>query len=94
MPAHHAEADLSRELGRAVDLFDRVAVNVDNVVEVAGAVGDDAGEPLPVEARLIAFGRHETAEIERAEIAGLTGKQRLLAARISRLDLPEVRRWV
>ena len=94
VPAHDAEADLARGLGGAVDLFDGVAVHVDDVVEEADALGDDLGEALPVEASVVAVGPHEAGEVERAEVAGLVGEERLFAAGVGGLDRAEVGGWV
>src|SRR3990172_8367731 len=82
VPAHGSQPDLPRLLRRLVDLLDRIAVHVDDVVEEAGAGGDHAGEPLPVEARLVAVRLHELRQVQRAEVAGLVRQQRLLAARV------------
>ena len=46
---------------------------------------------IPIDIRLTVADRHEAGEIDRAEVARLVRKQRLLAARVRRLDLAERR---
>jgi hypothetical protein len=94
VPAHDAEADFPGGFGGVVDVFDRVAIHLDNVVEEADTLWDDLSQALPVQARPLAAGPDEAGEVERAEVAGLVGEQRLFAARVGGLYRSEVGSWI
>src|SRR5450759_3479702 len=88
--AHDAETDLAVALGHPLDLGQRVAIDVDDVVEKAHGGAHDAAQGAVVD---VAVG-HDPAEIDGAQVAALVGQQRLLAAGVGALDLAELRRGV
>ena len=88
--AHDAEADAADALGERVDLGQRVLVDVDDVVEEVRAEVDVALERIPVHAAV----DHVVPDVDAAEVADVVREQRLLAAGVGRLVLPEVRHRV
>ena len=84
---HHAESDLSGPPGRRLDLFRGVVRCFDQVVEEDHRVVNRLPHALPFDVRRAGKGR----EIDRAERAGFVRQQRLLTARIRRLDSSERR---
>ena len=89
-PAHHAEPDLAVPVRDLRDLRERPDVHVEHVVEEPHAVAHAGAERVPVDSA----GPLEAAEVHGAERAGLERQERLLAARVHRLEVPEVRRRV
>src|SRR5581483_5367898 len=79
---HHAQSNLSRSAGCGTDLLRRVARRVNQVVEEHHRVMDRLPESIPLEIRR----SRESREIDRTQGARLVREQRLLAARIGRLD--------
>jgi len=88
--AHDAETDLAVALGHPLDLGQRVAIDVDDVVQEAHRGAHDAAEGAVVD---VAVG-HDPAEVDGAQVAALVGQQGLLAARVGALDLAQLRRGV
>jgi hypothetical protein len=88
--AHHAQPDAARGLRHVVDLRQRVAVDLDHVVEEARGAVDDRAVFLPVEARVGAVALDQHAQVDRAQVAGVEGVQRLLAAGVRGLDQAHV----
>ena len=87
-PAHDAEADLAAGARRFSDYLKRVIIRVDHVVEEVYGVSDRLLQQRVVEvvAACEVFFQH-LHEVDRAEVAALVRKQRLLAARVGALDL-------
>ncbi len=82
---------------RPIRRFDRVVsaicgrgylVDLDDVVEEPDGGRDDPGEPLPVEGPGLG-GVEEVRDVDRAEVAGFVGMERLFAAGIGRPDRAE-----
>src|ERR1051325_3943294 len=84
-PAHDAEADLAGRRGGALDLGQRIAIGIDDVVEEPHGGVDRGGEPRPVELA----GCDEAAEVDRAKGARFEREQWLLAARVGCFDRAE-----
>ena len=85
--AHDAETDAADALGQRVDLGERILVDVDDVVEEVRGEMHVALHRIPVQHAVL----HVVADVDRAEVADVVRKQRLLAARIRRLVRAQVR---
>src|SRR5204862_226723 len=82
------EADFPCGVGHLFDLFDWVRVHVDDVVEQPNRCANCAFQFLPVDLPPAGpASLHMTRKIDRAEVAGLIGQERLFAARIGRLEV-------
>ena len=85
-PAHHAETDATDGLRQAVDLIERVAVRVDDVVEEVHREVHDTTQALPIDPgeRIALTGAeialHEGRQIHASEVADVVGSKRLLSA--------------
>jgi hypothetical protein len=89
--AHHAEPDLARAARGLRHRLERIAADLDHVVEEAHRVARHGVEPRPVEDRLAARVENEAREIQRAQVARFVGEQRHLAAGIGRFQRAELR---
>src|SRR5450759_229966 len=87
---HDPETDLAVAFGHPLDLGQRVAIDVDDVVEKAHGGAHDAAQGTVID---VAVGHHP-AEVDGAQVAALVGQQGLLAAGVGALDLAELRRGV
>ena len=73
----------------AVDFVQRVARHVDDVVEEPHRPGNGVLQRRVVDHRAPVAGDHELGEVDGAQVAGLQRQQRLLAAGVGGLDLPQ-----
>ena len=88
-PAHHSEPDLAGLLGGEFDLLKGIFVDLDDVVQKVDRIPHRGAQLVIVELHhaAVGLGQH-VAQVDRPEVAGLVGQQRLLAARVGALDLP------
>ena len=84
---HDAHADLPGLQGHLVDLGDRKAVAVDDIVEKVGGRPGNILQPLVIDLSLA----DKIGKVDRTEVAALVGQQPLLAAGIGRLELAQLR---
>src|SRR6267143_1265664 len=89
-PSHDAQPDAPNPLRKTVDLIERVPVRVDDVVEEMRAEVHRGAQPIPIHVTVL----DEQADVDRAEVADVIRKQRLLAAGIGRLVAAEARNRV
>ncbi len=84
--AHEPQPDLAARPGRLFEFVERIAADVDDVVEEPHRHLDDVGQAVPVHTPV----GGAVGEVDRAEVAGFVGQQRHLPARVGRFDAPQV----
>ena len=83
-PPHNAQTNFSGGTGGFVNLLQRVFVHVDDVVQKMHGGAHRLFQPVPIDAAILLH----FIKIDRSEVAGLIGQQRLLSAGIGGFDLP------